>query len=157
MSDTAHAPAPTPRSGHDAHGAHGHHAHSDKDYIKIWASLLGLLAVSLIGPIIGEKLGIFAITLVTAFGIAGVKAYLVVTKFMHIGVEKKYVSYLLVGMLGLMGLMVGGVGPDVLRHKGTRWVNRAAQDEVARGLKAGVSHGAHQEGGHEPAPPAAPH
>ena len=154
MSDTAHAPAPA-ASGHDAHGAGGgHHAHADKDYIKIWAILLGLLAVSLIGPVIGEKMGIFAITLVTAFGIAGVKAYLVVTRFMHIGVEKKYITYLLVGMLGLMGLMMGGVGPDVLRHKGTGWVNKAAEDEVARGLKAG---GAHHEAGHDPAAPAEHH
>lgn len=154
MSDTAHAPA---SSGHDAHGGgHGHHAHADKDYIKTWGILLVLLAISLIGPIIGEKMGIFAITLVTAFGIAVVKAYLVVTRFMHIGVEKKYIAYLLVTMLGLMVLMVGGVGPDVLRHDGTRWTNVAAKKATEEGLKAGDGHGEHGSG-HDAAKPAEHH
>lgn len=141
MSDTAHAPA--------AQAAHA--AHDDKYYIKIWGILLVLLVVSVVGP----ELGIRAVTLLTAFGIAVVKAYLVVKNFMHIGVERKYVGYLLVTMLALMGLYVAGVGPDVLRHQGTGWTNEAAKKAVADGLKAGAAHDAHgekpAEGAHAPA------
>jgi caa(3)-type oxidase subunit IV len=139
MSDQAHAGAST---GSGQHG-HGHQAHDDKHYIKVWGVLLVLLVISVIGP----ELGIRFVTLVTAFGIAVVKAYLVAKNFMHIGVEKKYVTYLLVTMLILMALMVGGVGPDVLRHEGTRWSNVAAKKVVEEGMKAGSEHGeGHGEG-----------
>jgi caa(3)-type oxidase subunit IV len=131
MSDNAHAPA---AAGHGAHDAH-----PDSFYIKIWGVLLALLVVSVIGP----ELGVRVVTLITAFGIAIVKAYLVVKNFMHIGVEKKYVGYLLITMLALMVLMVGGVGPDVLRHDGTRWSNVAAHRAVEAGLKAGGGHDEH--------------
>lgn len=148
MSDTAHAPAAAPAA--EGHGAGGHSAHPDSFYVKIWGVLLVLLVVSVAGP----ELGIRVVTLFTAFGIAVVKAYLVIKNFMHLGVEKKYVGYLLVTMLALMVLMVGGVGPDVLRHEGTRWTNTAAQKVVADGLKAGGGHGEH---GAEHGVPADPH
>ena len=48
-------------------------AHVHPNYIKIWYWLLVLLAVSVAGPM----LEIPAITIITAFGIATVKAYLV--------------------------------------------------------------------------------
>ena len=159
MSDPAHgtSSAPAPASGHATH-AGGHDGHSDMHYVKIWGVLLVLLVVSLVGPIIGEKSGIFAITLVTAFGIAVVKAYLVIKNFMHIGVEKRYVAYLLITMLGLMVLMVGGVGPDVLRHDGTRWTNVAAHKATEEGLKAGGGHGEHGDAPkHDEAAPPAEH
>lgn len=144
MSDNTHAPAAAGTA--PAHGAHG--AHDDKFYIKIWGILLALLVVSVIGP----ELGIRVVTLITAFGIAVVKAYLVAKNFMHIGVEKKYVAYLLITMIALMVLMVGGVGPDVLRHDGTRWSNVAAKKVVEDGLKAGGGHGEHGAGhGEKPA------
>ena len=137
MSDSAHAPAATHAA--EGHGAGGHSSHPDSFYVKIWGVLLVLLVVSVIGP----ELGIRVVTLFTAFGIAVVKAYLVIKNFMHLGLEKKYVGYLLVTMLALMVLMVGGVGPDVLRHEGTRWTNVAAQKAVTDGLKAGGGHGEH--------------
>ncbi len=142
MSDTAHAPA----AAHAAEGhGPGHSAHPDSFYVKIWGVLLVLLVVSVVGP----ELGIRVVTLITAFGIAVVKAYLVVKNFMHLGLEKKYIGYLLVTMLALMVLMVGGIGPDVLRHDGTRWSNVAAKKVVEAGLKAGSGHGEHGE--HAPA------
>lgn len=144
MSDTAHAPATADHSaGHG--GGHGH-----TNYVKIWGILLALLVVSVLGPM----LEIRAVTLITAFGIAVVKAYLVVKYFMHIGIEKKYVGYLLVTMLALMALMVGGVSPDVLKHDGARWENVAAKKVVEAGLAAG-EHGA-GHGEHGKAPEAAP-
>ena len=98
MSDNAHAPAAAGHAPHDAH--------PDSFYIKIWGVLLALLVVSVIGP----ELGIRIVTLINAFGITIVKAYLVVKNFMHIGEEKKYVGYLLITMLALMVLYtVGGL------------------------------------------------
>lgn len=151
MSDPAH---PTAGDGH------AHDAHPDSFYIRIWGILLAMLVVSVAGPEISHRVlpegGLqMAVILFTAFGIAVVKAYMVVKNFMHIGVEKKYVGYLLVTMLLLMVLMVGGVGPDVLRHQGTRWTNVAAQKTVESGLKAGGGHhGDHGEA--HPAPDAKP-
>lgn len=154
MSDSNHAPAA-------AHGdaGHGHDAHPDSYYVRIWGMLLVMLIISVAGPEIAHR--VFpegnvqlAIVLFTAFGIAVVKAYMVVKNFMHIGVEKKYVGYLLVTMLALMFLMVGGVGPDVLRHDGTRWSNVAAHKATEDGLKAGSGHhgDAHGEPAHGEAP-----
>jgi caa(3)-type oxidase subunit IV len=128
-----------------ASGAHaeGHSSHPDSYYIKIWGFLLVLLVVSVIGPEIGRITNLKVITLITAFGIAIVKAYMVLKNFMHIGVERKWVAYILVTMMALMVLMVGGVGPDVLRHEGHRWKNVGAEAARERAEKAAASEAAH--------------
>src|SRR5262245_45884190 len=106
----SHAHATT--APHDAHGAHG-----QRHYVKIWAILCALLAVSIIGPMFGVRV----VTLITAFGIAIVKAFLVAKHFMHVNIEKKWVVYILFGMLAFMLVMFGGVAPDVLEHRGANW------------------------------------
>lgn len=118
--------------------AHGHHEHPN--YIKIWAILVGLLVVSVCGPMLGIK----AVTIFTAFGIAIVKAYIVAKNFMHLNVERRFVIYLLLTMLAFMLLLFGGVAPDVLRHDGRNWENIAAKAEIERALAAagGGEHGA---------------
>jgi caa(3)-type oxidase subunit IV len=93
------------------------------NYIKIWAILLGLLVVSVAGPM----LGIQAVTLITAFGIAVVKAYLVAKNFMHINLEKKFVTYLIVTSLVFMLLFFAGTAPDVMKSYGTGWEKVADQ------------------------------
>ncbi|MBL8950354.1 MAG: cytochrome C oxidase subunit IV family protein [Myxococcaceae bacterium] len=108
-------------------------AHAHPSYVKIWGILLALLVVSVLGPL----LEIRVITLITAFGIAVVKAYIVVRYFMHINLEKKYVAYMVGSMIVLMVLMVGAVTPDVMHHDGANWYNQAAADEVKRGMAAG--------------------
>lgn len=116
------------------------HAHHGPSYVKIWAILLGLLVVSVTGPFIG----ILWVTLATAFGIAIVKAYLVARYFMHINIEKKFVAYLLGLMLAIVGLFVGGVSPDVMKHDGANWKNSAADAAVQKGLhEAPSEHGEH--------------
>ena len=55
---------------------------------RIGQILLGLLIVSVVGPMAGIR----ALTLVTAFGIALVKAYMVAKNFMHLDVEKPIVE-----------------------------------------------------------------
>jgi caa(3)-type oxidase subunit IV len=109
-------------------------------YVKIWGLLLVLLAVSVAGPMLGIRI----VTLITAFGIAIVKAYIVAKYFMHVTLERRWVAYLLVAMLALMALFVGGTSPDVLKHKGRHWENTAARSAVEKGLEEGAS-GAHHQ------------
>ncbi|MGB5267333.1 MAG: cytochrome C oxidase subunit IV family protein [Polyangiales bacterium] len=123
--------------------------HSQAFYLKIWAILLVLLIVSILGPIVAPHLAVgflqaWMITLMTAFGIAVVKAYLVAANFMHLNIEKRYISYLLATMLVLMLLFFAGVAPDVMKHKGQNWQNVAAEAEVDRALEAeAAAHGEH--------------
>jgi len=132
---------------------HQDHAddHGQAFYVKIWAILLVLLIVSILGPILAPHMEIgflkaWMITLMTAFGIAVVKAYLVAANFMHLNIEKRYITYLLTTMLMLMLLFFAGVSPDVMKHKGQNWENVAAEAEVERALKAegaAAAHGDH--------------
>lgn len=115
-----------------AHAGHTHHY----NYVKIWAILLALLVVSVVGPMLGHPM----VTLLTAFGIAFVKAFLVIKYFMHLTVEKKYIGFLLLTMLAFMLVFVAGVAPDVMKHEGQRWVNTAAKEAVEKG-QAATAHG----------------
>jgi caa(3)-type oxidase subunit IV len=128
MSEHAHAHDHKGHGGHGHDAGHGGHAHVGPSYEKTFATLLVLLVISVIGPEIGIKW----LTLVTAFGIAAVKAYLVASRFMHLNIEKKIVSYLLLAALALLFLFYAGVAPDVMKHRGNNWENVAAQDEVHR-------------------------
>ena len=110
------------------------------NYKKIYFTLLVHLVVSVAGPF----MGIFWVTLITAFGIALVKANLVIQNFMHLREEKRIIKWILVTSLVLMGLMMAGISPDVLRHEGQNWVNYAAQEAVARGIGTG-DHGGAEE------------
>ena len=117
------------------------HDHGQSHYVRIWAILLVLLIVSILGPILAPHLEIgflkaWMITLMTAFGIAVVKAYLVAANFMHLNIEKKYISYLLATMLMFMLLFFAGTAPDVMKHKGLNWENVAAEQEIERALEA---------------------
>jgi len=93
------------------------HAHHHPNYVKIWAILTGLLLVSVTGPM----LGIRVVTLIAAFGIALVKAYLVAKNFMHLDIEKPIVQYVLLVALGLMVLLYGALAPDVQKGTGQGW------------------------------------
>jgi len=101
-------------------------AHSKDHYIKIWGVLIVLLIISVIGP----EIGVLWITLITAFGIAGVKAYLVIVHFMHLPLDKKFCTYLLVTCMAFMLLFFAFVAPDIMNHEGRNWVNTAAKHEV---------------------------
>ena len=117
----------------------GHHT----NYVKIWAILLLLLAISVVGPMAEIRW----LTLVTAFGIACVKAYLVADKFMHINEMPKFVSYIVVTCLVFMLLFFSATAPDVMNDSGTNWeepswVAGTENDWVT----AGTGH--HEEVGH---------
>ena len=95
--------------------AHEHHETSF--YVKIWAILLVLLAISVAGPMLEIKW----LTLLTAFGIAGVKAYIVAVNFMHINLTPRFVTYLVTTSLVFMLLFFAGAAPDVMKDHGTNW------------------------------------
>jgi caa(3)-type oxidase subunit IV len=142
---------PASHSHEHAHGGEHHGEHHHVEYVKIYFVLLALLIVSVAGPFIGDALKMHWITLVTAFGIAVVKAYMVAANFMHLKFEKKYVSYLMFTALAFMFLFYAGVSPDVMKHRGRNWDNVAAKQETERAQKAHAAQGEHGEHGAEPA------
>ena len=101
--------------------------HPHPNYVKIWGILVILLVVSVIGPTLGIK----AITLITAFGIAIVKALMVAAYFMHLNVEKRYIWYLLFVMLLFLGLLFAGLAPDIMNAEGKNWTNPTPESIVA--------------------------
>lgn len=106
--------------------------HDHPSYKKIYITLLVLLAISVAGPF----LGILWVTLITAFGIALVKASLVIQHFMHLKYEKRIMKWMLATSLALMLLFFAGVAPDIMQHSGHQWVNDAALAATARGIEA---------------------
>ncbi len=118
---------------------HEHHEHPN--YVKIWAILVVLLVISVLGPM----LEIQAVTLVTAFGIACVKAYMVAVNFMHINVAKRYVTYLVATCLVFMLLLFAGSAPDVMKAYGDNWEKPAwiAAAEGHSAQPADAHHGSH--------------
>ena len=129
---------------HGSQGAHGpnkagHDDHGPMTYVKIWVVLLGLFVVSVLGPM----LEIRVLTLITAFGIAIVKALLVAAYFMHLNVEKRYIWYMLFGMLIMVGMFFAGVSADVMRADGRNWTNAAAHHYIDEGVKHHAAAGAH--------------
>lgn len=99
------------------------HAHNhDGKYIKIYLILLGLLIVSILGPELGNTF----ITLITAFGIAIVKAYMVCAYFMHLNVEKKIIWYMMIISLVLVFVFYFGTAPDIQKADGHQWADCVA-------------------------------
>ena len=84
------------------HDEHGHDAGHHVNYFKIYVILLILFLISVVGPEVGEATGLRWITLITAFGIAVVKARLVVNNFMHLAWEKRIMKWVLATSLVLM-------------------------------------------------------
>lgn len=140
------APANPSASAAGAADEHEHeHIHPPRYYVKIWAILTVLFFISVAGPMIGIKI----VTLITAFGIAIVKAYLVAVHFMHLNIQRRWVVYMELGVLAMMLLLFFGVAPDVMKHDGQHWENVAAKQAIERAL---AGHGAapHGDGAAKP-------
>ena len=119
---------------------HAHAAeHAHPNYVKIWAVLVVLLGVSVAGPLIGIKI----VTLITAFGVALVKAYLVAKNFMHITIEKRFIPFLVITALAFMLLFYAGAAPDVMKKEGRQWEKPAWKSGPAAGATTG-----HEGAGH---------
>ena len=87
------------------------------NYVKVWAILVALLVVSLVGSMSHVRV----VLLIAAFGVALVKAYLVAKNFMHVNVEKRWVPYLLMVCLLFIAILFAGVAPDVMKRGGLHW------------------------------------
>jgi caa(3)-type oxidase subunit IV len=111
---------------------HAHHP----NYVKIWAILVVLLVVSVIGPMFGIRV----VTLLTAFGIAVVKAYMVAKNFMHIDLAPRYVAYLAATCLVFMLLFFAGAAPDVMQAEGSNWVKPSWQEASAAAASGQEDH-----------------
>jgi len=120
-----------------AHAA-GHGPH--RNYVKIWAILLVLLVISVAGPFAGIRV----VTLIAAFGVALVKAYMVAKNFMHLDVEKPIIQWLMAVALVLMVLMFSGLAPDVMKDRGRNW----QKDEGFHPKAAIGHHGAGSDSSH---------
>jgi caa(3)-type oxidase subunit IV len=105
--------------------AHVHHP----NYVKIWAILVVLLIVSVVGSMSHVRV----VLLIAAFGVALVKAYLVAKNFMHVNVEKRWVPYLLIMCLLFIAILFAGVAPDVMKHSGLNWNKNPANPAVQPG------------------------
>jgi caa(3)-type oxidase subunit IV len=122
-----------------------HAEHHGPSYFKTYVTLMVLMFVSLIGSEIGKAADIIAITLVSAFGIAVVKAYLVAARFMHLNIEKRYIVYMLTTCLAFMFLFYSAILPDIQRDTGTNWkkpdwIEREAEWEARRAAGGGEDH-----------------
>jgi len=121
----------------------GHHT----NYVKVWGILMVLLVVSIIGP----EAEIRWLTLLTAFGVACVKAYIVAVKFMHINEMPKFVTYIVATCLVFMLLFFAATAPDVMNDEGSNWVKPTwvagtENDWVTVGMDHGDGHEADGHG-----------
>ncbi len=92
-------------------------SHGHTNYVKIWGILLVLLVISLVGP----ELEIPVLTLITAFGIAVVKAVMVAAYFMHLNIEKKYIWYVLISGIVALLVLFAGLSSDIMVDDGANW------------------------------------
>ncbi len=105
---------------------HTHHP----NYLKIYIALVVLLTIS----VLGNYTGVMWVTLIIAFGVALLKANLVVQNFMHLKVERRIVKWALTTALMLVVLFLAGTSPDVMKHDGLQWVNNSVREEITRGI-----------------------
>jgi caa(3)-type oxidase subunit IV len=124
-----------------AEGDHGDGAAHEAHYKKIWALLVVLLLISFAGPF----LGIRVVTMVTAFGIAVYKAWLVAKHFMHVTVQPRFVVYMLSTVLVFMLLFYAGTAPDVMEHEGAHWAKLNPDAGQPDRVLHPEAHGAHHE------------
>ena len=94
-------------------------AYAHPNYVKIWIWLVVLLLISVAGPM----LEIPALTIITAFGIAVIKAFLVAANFMNLKFEKHIISFLLILDLCLLGVFFFGLAPDIMMTDGDQWID----------------------------------
>lgn len=117
-----------------------------KHYFKIYILLLVLFTVSVLGPELAEILDLTGLTrgllvLITAFGIALVKAYYVCVHFMHLKGEKIYAPYILLTCLAMIFVFFFGTATDVMKSEGHNWTKTYVEPEPSEDSH----HGGHGE------------
>ncbi len=101
-------------------------SNSHPSYFKIYLLLLVLFGVSVLGPEVAEWMDLegpsrLILVLITAFGIALVKAYYVLAYFMHLKFEKIYAPYILLSMVALLFVFFFGTATDAMMSEGHNW------------------------------------
>ncbi len=104
--------------------------HEYPNYTKIYIALVVLLTIS----VLGNFTGIMWITLIIAFGVALLKANLVVQNFMHLKTERPIIKWMLTTSLMLVVLFLAGTMSDIMKHHGVQWVNVSAKEAIAQGI-----------------------
>lgn len=120
--------------------------HKHPNYFKIYLLLLVLFVVSVAGPEVADLLHLQGATrliliLVTAFGIALVKAYYVCAYFMHLKAEKIYAPYILLSCVALMFIFFFGTATDVMKPEGHHWHKPYDEKSAIEEAKARGHHG----------------
>jgi caa(3)-type oxidase subunit IV len=118
-----------------------HAEHGPSYYVKIWAILMCLFVVSVVGPMAEIRW----LTLITAFGIAVVKALMVAAYFMHLNVERKLVWYLLITMLLACAMFFAGTSPDSMRTEGKNWKNTSSLQLIEEHKNYGAKSDNHEK------------
>jgi len=111
--------------------------HHHPNYTKVFYWLVGLAFVSFIGPEITENR---ILILLAAFGIALVKAYLVVVNFMHLPMTPRYVTYMMATTLIFVALFFAATSPDIMKPDGSNWVKPAEQWQFDPPVAANAGH-----------------
>lgn len=109
---------------------HDEGKHEYPSYTRIYIALVVLLAIS----VAGNFTGVMWITLIIAFGVALLKANLVVQNFMHLKTERRIIKWMLATSLMLIVLFMAGTMSDIMKHHGVNWVNVSAQEAIAQGI-----------------------
>jgi hypothetical protein len=79
---------------------------------------MAMFIISVVGPEVTDNK---VLILLSAFGIAIVKAIIVAGWFMHLAWEKKYVWYAVCTSLAFMFVFVFAVAPDIMKDSGKNW------------------------------------
>jgi caa(3)-type oxidase subunit IV len=105
---TPTATAPSPE-----HADHDHA--SDRTYIMLW----GVLIVALFASLGLGELGNSNAMVMLIFGIAAVKAYLVIAHYMHLKLEPLFVKLIMLGAVLVIAICYFGLVPDIVFGAGT--------------------------------------
>lgn len=119
--------------------------HGHTNYKKIYWILMVMFIISVIGPEVTENK---ALILISAFGIAAVKAIIVAGYFMHLATEKKFIWYGFITSLALLFLFVIAVAPDIMKKEGHNWKSNIVVE--ATETAHGSNHESHEQ--HEASP-----
>jgi caa(3)-type oxidase subunit IV len=123
---------------------HAHDGHDPSFYVKTWGILVVLLIISVVGPMFEIR----TLTLITAFGIAVVKAVIVARRFMHINVSPAFISYIIMTCLVFMALFFFATAPDVMKADGSNWVKEQQKWQYEAVRQAHHGGGDHGGGNH---------
>ncbi|MAE70370.1 MAG: hypothetical protein CME06_07880 [Gemmatimonadetes bacterium] len=80
------------------------------NYFMVFGILVAALAISLALAAVSTG----PIVVAAIFAIATVKAYLVLTHFIHLNVEPRFIKVLVIGLLAVLTVLYIGLVPDIV-------------------------------------------